>query len=367
MQATIDLDMLDKGEENPFDKLMSAYERVKLQTEIGFLANDFEKKILYLERKLQDLSEKQDEISSKILIRSKEILSAYSTVLISDFSLPSFELIEKSLDSISSLIDHSWIKSANELNIEFDNLSPSKYLRNLNILNPTVDELKQAAYSSMYYSHNNIFFSELNLLDDNTKKMTIDSWDVDFSFSTSGLDKHKPLDFIYIFIEILNKIEGVEIFLEDIKIGSIKARVKINFKTQAGKESLKNVLNESIGSIKADLNDASKKNLETIELTKLIPNEIVNEQLSPTDILQNSYLISLQIKNAEEDLLRKKLENERLKIQILRESIETNSGLLANAYLSHKDYEILIKGISFLKVVDGQFQVGESAHIIDDL
>ena len=367
MQATIDLDILDQGEENPFERLMSAYERVKLQAETGSFSNDFEKKILYLERVLQDLSDKKDDISNYIISRSKEILSAYSVVIDKEQSLWSLDLIQKSLDSISTVIGHSHVWSERELNIEFDNLSPSKYLRTLDINNPTFEQLKQAAFCSVYHPGVlDILSTDFTTTISPHKKDHRDIWDISLNFSTSKFDNHRPLAFINVFVEILLKIDGVDISIEDIKIGSVKAKLRVEFQNEDAKEEFKNVLEESIHFLKESSKEISNKLEDTFDQSSFKDNNLVPES-DKNEKLQTAYLIALRIKIAEEELKNKRLENESLRLKIMQETIDTNSKLLANTFMSQKDYEILIKGIPFLKVLNGQIQIGESTRIIDDL
>lgn len=362
--AVIDLDLLDEGEENPFERIMSALERVKLNYCNVSITTNFEKQVLGLERRLQDLHENNDARSFEIYKRSTAILKAYSAVIENDNTFDSINVVKSSIDSLNKVLASNR-GDIHEISKELDSLSPTQFLKSQDIKKVSVDQLKKATEYTVQAHRilSGFYFSPA------TEKKNEEVWDIDLNFETDEKDKHKPLQFIYLLIELFNNIEDVEIILEDIRIGSIKARLKMYFKSEKGKNDVKEILESSRkfakGKLEKEFENAEKVKAEREKID--IEKQILKHEFEESKSVDAAYEKLLNLQNREEDLRKKKLENTKLELELLKQSTDLYAEMLASGYISQTNFEMLIKGLPFLKLEDGRMEIGENTQIIDDL
>lgn len=350
----IDLDLIDEGNDgNIFDNLMSTIEKLSIS---GAASEEYskglEKIVLSIERKIQDLSDVDDTKASGIYFQLKNVMTEYTNVIIHDNSS---EMLNNTFEALSTI--NNYIYDYNNLPKIISKLSIKKNLHG-NIW--SIENIKKASYiglASLDYDTINI-----NKL---INEKFIDFWNIDMVFKTSEYKSHKPLEFIYQFAEILNNIEGVKIEIEEIKKGSIITKIKAFFTTEKSKKNAAEVLESARkfaeGRLEKDYEEKEKmkSEKEKIELEK----KILQQEIDNNSNLDSLYLSALHIKQAEEDLKRKKLENIKLSLEVLKDSRELFTELLAEGFVSQDDFKILINEIPFLEKVDGKLTIGEAIEI----
>lgn len=372
MNAIIDLDLVDENDENPFEQIAVYAERALLQGEI---TKETQESIMNLtlstERQLQDLAEDQDEKKHVLLIGAMKYAKTISLLTEAEHSKPLISAVHQGMTSLFSVITNNDYSSATEIDKAFGLLSPIEYLKKKSKSKVHIKELAQAvticstSFGILHAGSTIIPAVALGL----DRMVNVESWDVRLNFKTPSSENHVPLDFIYQFIEILNKIDGVKVILEDIKVGSIKAKLKVLFEQAKSKDEVKELLESSRKFAKAKLekdyeeSEKIKTEKEKIQVEK----EILKEQLKQNTSIESDYKRALEIQSLEQDLETKKLQNLKTKMELLKDSRELFSELLAEGYVSQAEFEMFIKGIPFLSYKDGFLTIGESTDVIDEM
>lgn len=347
----IDLDLLDQNDEvNPFENLMAKLEKINLENKNIINLDTIEKTVLYLERKCQDFSDNETG-KARIIYQA---LSAVNIIFDEDSS-NDFNKLQSNLYALQSLariIEDE--KKLDEDSITLKNIIKIASPRKQKI---SVDVLQEA-------------FSKLsNSLSSEIIKENKEQWLIEFNFDVEKDELHKPLEFIHLFIEACNKIEGVSLKLEDIKIGSLKAKISALFDNLKAKQEFKDVLEGSKkivkGKVEKEFNESEKAGAEKIKTDVEI--KILEEQLSDLISDDSKEVKELQKESLKIDIERKKIENERLRLELFREKRELLKELLAEGIINQQNFEMMIKGLPFIKYENGQLTIGESINVIDDL
>lgn len=350
----IDLDLIDEGNDgNIFDNLMSTIEKLSIS---GAASKEYSKKfediVLSIERKVQDLSDVDDTKASGVYIQLRNVMTEYKNVIIHDNSSEMLNNTIYALSTINnSIYDYKNLpRIINQLSIK----------RNLHGNEWSLENIKKASFIGLA----SLDYDTININKLISEKF-IDSWNIDMVFKTLEYKGHKPLEFIYQFAEILNNIEGVKIEIEKIEKGSIITRIKAFFTTEKSKKNAADVLESARkfaeGRLEKDYEEKEKmkSEKEKIELEK----QILQQEIDENTNLDSLYLTAIHIKQAEEDLKRKKLENIKLSLEVLKDSRELFTELLAEGFVSQDDFKILINEIPFLEKIDGKLTIGESIEI----
>jgi len=294
MTKFISLDVLENDANDPMDDLFAFYEHLKLKClesdeDISNIKR-LETILTTLDRKLQDLEEKNSESSNFAAKESKKILHIWSKALLGT---------EKKEDLITSVYNnalqltsvithaskHDNIEKAKEYMQDF--LNREERIKNFSVDNKIeINSLFQLAFDTESsnqlkkiegFLHKNIN-SAINNYE--IKKGGLDSkyatdfeiyrdciidetWNIELTLKDSE-NPENIFFFLWTFIESLKKIEGVEVQLEDIKQGSIIAKIKIKFNNLLAKEEAKQILENSVKSAEAF---AEQKHTE-VEKTK---------------------------------------------------------------------------------------------------
>lgn len=211
-----------------------------------------------------------------------------------------------------------------------------------------------------------LYAFDSSMVDTNTNKV-IDEWKIDLFFDLEVSESHKPLEFIYQFIEILNSIPGVKVTISDIIIGSLGVKLKAVFESVSSKEEVKEILESTKkftkGKLEKDFEETEKikKEGEKIEMEK----KLLLQEIDSKGSLDTAYLKSLEIQAAEEDLKRKKLENAVLQVELIHKGAQAFSELLARGIISQKHFEMAINDIMFISINNGKLSTGEIIDTID--
>jgi len=365
MEILVDLALLDENNENPFEKILSLIERAKLNGTENEAILAMETSVVLLERELQDLEESKDKNYLTASKHVSTVLNAASAVCMAGINFEVANLVNSSLAVIGGILQSSKGKQAYQIKKQLELVSPVQLLRKENRINVEIWEIKDAFEKGVTNSKIiNISNEESSLI---SKPLVKEIWEIDFNFKVKHTENHKPLEFIHIFIETLNKIDGATTFLDDIKIGTIKAKLKVLFDNAKSKEEVKELLESSRKFAKGKL----ERDYEETELKKAqkektnVEKELLEEEIKNVKSLESAYLKSLEIQAKEEEVKKKKLENMKLEIELFKQRKDMLSELLSEGYISQYDFEMAIKGISFLKMEGGQIFVGEDINEID--
>ncbi len=369
----IDVNLIDESGENPFEELMKIVEKASLEGKIGEEKSFIEKKILYLERQMQDLSDSESEVHKIIMDSTLKLMSEYTRICSNneEYSKKGFAIAFKSIDKVSHILTSLDDNNEEETFDKISSLSVKKFLVEKDKKSTSWQEMIHIANINLV-NHGIIYNEPVNTIPSyqlSGAKKNIPEWSIELNFNTKRNDHHKPLEFIHQFIEILNQIDGVTAVLEDIKIGSIKAKLKVIFDEIKSKDDVKELLESSRKFAKAKLEKEFEENENLKALTEKIDieRELLKEELKDKTSIESSYLRSLKIQEAEADLKRKQLENKMLNLKLIKESSETFAEMLALGYISQNDFEMLIQGIPFMSFKNGNLSIGESTDIIDEM
>jgi len=362
MEILIDLALLDENEENPFDKIMSLLEKAKLQGGGNSDIDSIEKKVLLLERKLQDLDEKSSRVNVTISQAVVSIMNAASLLIADDTTDATVNLMGSSLDVINGILYSAEDKKEYQIKKEIELISPVKILHKRQKSKIHSAELIDAFQLGISKSF--ILGLPIGDIKGNLEK---EIWDIDFHFETPTFENHLPLEFLYTFIEVLNKYEGVTVFIDEIKLGSLKARLKVIFDNAKDKDEVKELFESSKKFAKGKLEkDYEESLLKKTEREKIeVEKEIAEEELKSIKSVETSYVKSLEIQEKEQELLKKKLENKKLEMELFMQKKEIFAELLSEGFISQHDFSMMIKGIPFLRIEKGKLFVGEDIETID--
>ena len=349
--TTVDLDILELGNgKNPFEELIAKVEKLSLQGKLDVKKEDIEKTILFLERKFQDFSDSNTD-------KSKIILQAVNANVM---------LYEHS-NSNSFVQIYNNLKDLRDVALEINNdpyIDISKYLISSNIKTNNSDN-NTFSFISLQETFRCIFKTKNTIKEFNKGE----EWIFELNFECTIEERHLPLEFIHTLIHGLNTIDGVKVTLEDIKVGSIKARLKAVFDDVSSKEEVKEILESARlfakGKLEKEYYESEKLSSEATKNN--IESEILKESLNDLKSNESKEIKKLQTESLRYDVERKKLENEEKKLELFKKRKNILKELLAEGIIDQKQFEMLINGIPFLKIENGNLTVGENIDIIDDL
>lgn len=349
-QLLVDLDLIEEGSgKNPFDELMSKIENLSLKGILTLDKNEIEKKVLFLERKCQDFRDQKSD-KSKVILQAVNALSA--------------TLEENNAFGIGLAEDlYKVIGITNYM--EYNESNPANYflVNQLTNSDPNTKQFTSLEISNAIKS----IYSKIKI--ESSYPRQIDEWLIELNFNTPKDENHMPLEFLHTFIEGLNKIEGVKVTLEDIRIGSISAKIKAFFETAKSKEEVKELLESARkfakGRLEKDFSERERNSAETKKAE--LESKILEEELKGIESPLYYEQKKLEGESLKLDVERKRLENEREKISLFRERKNLLKEMLVEGIIQQRDFEMLIKGLPFIKIVNGHLTIGENIDVIDDL
>ena len=127
-------------------------------------------------------------------------------------------------------------------------------------------------------------------------------------------------------INSISNIENVKVEIEDIRTGSLYARIKIYLKDLVAKEETKAVLETSKEAVVKTLTAGQVSHVETKKVNAETKKIRAEQELIEKEIESKPSEFESKISNAL-DLERKALENEQLKVQLTKEKLEVLSKL----------------------------------------
>lgn len=345
---SIDLNVLELDEgKNPFELLASKIEMLNLLGANREFVIQAEQAVLYLERKYQDLQEDNKE-GAHILIQAVNA----NLLMVDNNLISGISDIAENLKSIRIATEAISTK-------QIEDVSDLSMVKNMRIKykfhDPTILDISNT-------------FKEIFTNRKLSRFKREENWQVELNFKTIAENNHFPLDFIHTFIEGLNTIDGVKVTLENIQIGSIRATLKFDFEDGVSKDSVKEVLNGMIDfaskRLAEDKNDTDITDRNGVEdrsdenFTEEGGNSIFSKDLS---------LKNLEVESLKYDIEKKKIENDMLRLKLLKQKKDILKELLADGLIAQKELEIIIKGIPFLEFKGGVLSVKENIDVIDKL
>lgn len=349
METIVDLALLDENEENPFEKIMSLVERAKLSGMDVKELYTIENAVLMMERHLQDISEESDEKYFAISNGVAKVVNASCRIFEEDNTEETIGLMGKTLDAMEKVMTVSMYANPYQVVRKLDMISPVKILAKKHKTKVSINELKNAFIEGIdnYSFLNTDLHSAIAENEENAYQKEI--WDIELNFETPKYENHRPLDFIHTFIEILNKIDGVTVFIDEVKIGSLKAKLKVIFENAKSKEEIKELLESSKkfakGKLEKEYEDSLLKKTEREKAE--VEKSLAEEELKNIRSLETGYLKSLEIEAKEQEVKRRKLENLKLELELFKQKKDMLAELLSDGLINQRDYEILIKGLPF--------------------
>ncbi|MFA0960510.1 hypothetical protein AB9P05_01760 [Roseivirga sp. BDSF3-8] len=204
-----------------------------------------------------------------------------------------------------------------------------------------------------------------NLLDARPKvgeEITID-------LSISNRQEHKALHTIWFLIESLNQIEGCKVTIEDIRKGSIKATLKLLLENEQAREEAKRLLDNTKklaeGKMTKEYEEAKKAEAEKekIKVETEIKKKELEDSISEETDLKRKLELELLYQQIEEKRLaneKSKIENKRSELQLFQEKKKALQELLAEEFISHDQFNMMLNGLDFINKTGNVFEVGKA-------
>ncbi len=155
----------------------------------------------------------------------------------------------------------------------------------------------------------------------------------------SSKNENNSLYFLWLLIDIISRIEGVKIKMDDIKSGSILAKLKLLFNNIKAKNDVIDLLNstrkyaEGILEKDFELKEKSKKETEKI---------VAEKDKILFDIDNAKRKLELELLSLELDVEKKKLENEKMQLDIFSAKKNLYSQLLAENIINVEEFSLAI-------------------------
>ncbi len=348
-EIVVDLNVLEIGKDkNPFDLLASKLEKLNLEGGDKAVLAGLEKTVLFLERKVMDLNEVNEDLANTIMqaIQSNSIM-----------------IESGKINTVQQLANH--LETIREVSMAMMEGKVIQVSKNYSIADILVDKFgKRETFNSeqLAEAYNSSLFASRD------RKITgKEVWQIDFKIGVDAENSHKPLEFLYFFIESLNSFIGVKAILKEIKIGSIDATVNIQFDDDGSREVVKDLLNSARSLVVKKLNTETLENEDKGENnngSSDFTNERRYEDKFGSEV---SVAHNLQIESLKLDVKRKEIENAKEIFYLMREKKNFFVELFAEGLITQKHLEILIKGISFMSINDRTVTVGEDIDVIGNL
>lgn len=377
------------------DDLFAYYEQLKLKfldsKEKSTNIQRLETILTSLDRQLQDLEEKNSTSSNFTVKESKKILNIWSKALlgaeekeeqVSSVYKNALQLHNaishaskfEDLDKIKKYMQDFLGRKERIKNFAVDDKIEVNSLLQLAFDTETSNELKQIE-KFLHENYNSIFdnyeikkgkLDEEYLTDFEVYRECLidETWDLDLTIEDSE-NPEKIFFFLWTFIESLKKIDGVEVEVKEIKQGSLFVKIKVKFKNLLAKEETKQVLENSVKSAQAfveqkhseveRIKSETKKNDAEANLTdqqtKRLPDE---EILEERERLKNEKM-KAEIKNAN-------LENTQKQINIIKDL----SDLTGKGISQVDQLRIDINGLLYLDKRGEEIQTGANIQEISE-
>lgn len=378
----IDLDIIDEeGQESAVEIIMGNVERAVLVGTISITSKDYiEKLVLKIERFMQDLSDDNTETSKFTLKKINESLKVILPILKSDdINHMSLEVIEKYLNNLEKIskiaISKKSVEEVKSLfiglsleelkqNLENNKVSILTYTSAINgIIETTSNKVTLINYGNasdilrMVTSVKmpNKLFDE-NVVDNKKDELT---WDIDLKISNK--DDSKSIYSLWLLLEALKSIDGLEFEIEELSKGSIFAKIKVWFKSEEAKEEAEELLESTKKFAKGKLeNDyyENEKNKSEAEKVQVEKEKLQSEMdLANSDEEKKRRLLEIEALEIENE--NKKLQNERLKVQVFLEKRQALAELLSDGIINNQEYKLMINQVLEIhKKEDDSIEIG---------
>jgi len=366
-ESFIDLSILDKekDQEYTFETIMSSVEFISIHLGgIDIQKEKIEKLVMQIERKVQDLNDSDNDNSIIIASKSVEALNILIPVLKEDVSNNELEQVVMFLTTLTNLIDAAIGKSKKEILLLFKYLSTKLIKMQLELNNKKKKQTPYTIYfnvlknaielSNKYFEISPKYFihdPDIALI----KRKLIqksEAIDTEWILEVKIVNKNdsKSIYLLWLLLESLNKINGVKTELEEIKKGSIWAKIKVVFGTNEANINATEFLNDTREIVKGRLakNYKEKKEIEIetekIELKKLLLTQMI-EKNQATDIKRRK---ELELLEYELEIEKKRLENEKLSLEVFMKKKNALSELLAEEIITTEEFELLLNNQQYL-------------------
>lgn len=367
MSKLIDLDILDKEES------VSAVEVIMTGVERGYMAGNFaeelkeriEKIVLNIERLMQDLSDVDTEISRYTLSKINESLKIVFPIIQSDnIDQHSLKIIEEYLQNIKDVSKKAVKKkSINEVKELFKGFSVEELKEKLkNKPNVTIlgymgvvkgiieiathhDSVSKLENAVSLFANLPVILSDTNFSEidnENINEKTELTWDIELIISNN--DDSKSIYSLWILLESLKSINGVEIKITDISKGSLITKIKVWFKSDEAKREAEELINSTKKLAKGKLekdyyeNEKNRSETEKIKAEK----EKIEKEIELANSKEEKRKKELEIEALEIENENKRLQNERLKLQIFMEKRQALAELLSTEVINSDEYKLMI-------------------------
>lgn len=375
----IDLDVIeDDGKESAVELIMACVEKGVITGVVSVQSQEnIEKLVLKIERFMQDLSDEETEISSFTLNKINESLKIILPILKSEeinrFNAGIIEnyltklekvsrtaLSKNSIEDVKTLFKGLSIEELKE-NLKNQPISIKTYARVINrIVQTASDKVTLINYnnaSAILAKVNDVNFG-IHLVDFNKKDIET-AWNIDLEISNK--DDSKSIYSLWVLLEALKSIDGLEFEIEELSKGSIFAKIKVWFKSDEAKKEAEELLESTKKLAKGKLekdyyeNEKNKSESEKIEIEKKkLQNEI---EITNSEDEKKRRLLEVEALEIENE--NKKLQNERLKLQLFLEKRQALSELLSDGIINSDEYKLAINdALQIHKKNDDTIEIG---------
>lgn len=352
----IDLGILDGQEEDILEKIIKYVEIARLKRSITEKnRDDLETLVISIDKQLQDLNDRNDLTSKEIVQEIIALLKSLTNALdATNFSKQDIFFLNYFLNELNKAIFY------------LEELGVANFYIVISRMNVEIAFMPKIVTRE---SHLTTFRNERQkIIEQNRKKLELKSSPLEMEVFLAHKKDSISLQTLAIIIETLNSIEGTSVIIEDIIKGSIISRIKLYFQSPEAKqqtiELLESTKKFAIGKLEKEYSESEKikKETEKIEAEKLqIINSISNEN-SDDNIKKRALEIeAMQLEND-----RKKLENQKLELDIFRQKTLVLKELLVDQLLTQEEFQILINKQLFIAKVGDEITEGSNIKEIEN-
>ena len=350
----VNLDTLENKNGNGVENILRYVESAKLKMLLNSSdASDLEDIVYQIDRQLQDMSDFQSNEADVIILRANKTLNSVANLLPELSSTEELKFVKYLLFEISYILADAnkrnladILKKFGQLSLELAFMPKILPKNSLGSINFQYDE-PIPKFRIGFESKNKEDF-------------------VDAEIRISNEEDSKSLYALWFFIETLQKIEAVRIEIKDIRKGSIFSSIRIWFKSEEAKQEVCHLLDSTRkfakGKLEKDFSESEKIRIEGKKI------EAEKEQIEIANSVEKSAFSEkkreLELESIAMDVERKKLENEKLRLELFLEKKTALKELLADEILSNEEFKLLVNNHLFLEKRKDHFAIGESMEKI---
>lgn len=379
MQEEVDLSVLEQDTEMAIQTIVSFLEQLDLEVGIGDLKSHVEDVILLIERKMQDLSDLDENVRPiRVMHQVTIFLNGLIPLLKHENSVRVFEDLRIFLLMVNRVLLDATVNRVDEMDAhQLDSLV--RYLEF--VANKTQFDYRALFERRMFGSRRYYRRKAISMPKKASKKdVTLEAWLLVYNhllgnnrgwaieITIQNPDDTKSLSSLALVLSSLKQINGVHVDIEDIRKGSLIARVRVWFKSDEARAEAKELLESTRkfakGKLEKDYSESEKSRKEGQKIDA--EREHIEAMLGEMNSALHQRKKELEVRAMELELERMQLENEKAALELFMAKKKALSELVAENIITNEQFKMAIQGQPYLeKGRDGSILIGETIEVIE--